>query len=92
MPLISPVFGSIDKLVGKSGEISKVPPGTSMYGANVPISVLFNATNVGGGVLPFGDGSGPAIQIGGTAFGPSQIPSPSVSGFNGSVPVFVASM
>ena len=88
IPVISPVFRSIDKLAGRSGEISKVPPGTIMYGANVPMSVLFNATKVGGGVLPFGDESGPAIQTGGTAFGPSHIPSPSVSGSSGSVPVF----
>ena len=69
VPVISPVFGSIDKLAGRAGEISKVPPGTIMYGAKVPMSVLFNATKVGGGVLPFGDESGPAIQTGGTAFG-----------------------
>ena len=51
------------------------------------MAVLLTPTKVGGGVLPFGDGSGPAIQTGGTAFGPSQIPSSSVSGSSGSVPV-----
>ena len=36
---------------------------------------------------PRGLPSGPASHVGGTAFGPSQTPSKSVSGFRGSVPV-----
>ena len=92
VPVISPVAGSRDRVAGKSGAISYVPPLTAKYGASVEMTVLFTATKVGGKLSPFGSLSGPATQIGGTAFGPSQIPSPSVSGFNGSVPVFVASM
>ena len=38
-----------------------------------------------------GNASGPAVQILGTAFGPSHIPSPSVSGFVESVPPIVSS-
>ena len=81
------MFGSIDKLFGNSGEISKVPPSTERYGDNVPMSVLFKATKVAGGKSPFGSASGPAMHTPETAFGPSQIPSPSVSGSSGSVPV-----
>ena len=92
VPVISPVVGLSANVAGKSGAISYVPPLTDLYGASVEIAVLLRATKVGGTFTPFGSLSGPATQIGGTAFGPSQIPSPSVSGFNGSVPVFVASM
>ena len=92
VPVISPVVGLRANVAGKSGAISYVPPLTALYGATVEMAVLFTPTKVGGKLSPFGSLSGPATQIGGTAFGPSQIPSPSVSGFNGSVPVFVASM
>ena len=76
---------------GRSGIISYVPPGSALYAARPLIAVLFRATKVGGPSSPFRVGSGPAMQIGGTAFGPSQIPSSSVSGSNGSVPVSFAS-
>ena len=71
--------------------ISYVPPLTDWYGASVEMAVLFTPTKVGGTLSPFGSMSGPAIQTPATAFGPSQIPSPSVSGLSGSVPVSVAS-
>ena len=87
VPVISPVAGSRDRVAGKSGAISYVPPLTAKYGASVEMTVLFTATKVGGKLSPFGSLSGPAIQIGGTAIGPSQIPSSSLSGSSGSVPV-----
>ena len=39
-----------------------------------------------------GNASGPAPQIPATESGPSQIPSPSVSGFRGSVPVSIVEL
>ena len=39
--------------------------------------------------LSFGNASGPMVQVPLMAVGPSQIPSPSVSAFNGSVPVLL---
>ena len=91
VPVISPVVASSDKVAGKSGEISKVPALTVKYGVTVEMAVLLSATNVGGNVSPFGSASGPATQTPATAIGPSQMPSPSVSGLSGFVPVSVPS-
>ena len=55
------------------------------------MAVLFTATKVAGSPAPLGSLSGPAMHTLYTALGPSQMPSPSVSGFSGSVPVFVPS-
>ena len=62
-----------------------------MNGAISETSELLTKTT--GVVIIFGPlvVSGPAIQIGETAFGPSQIPSSSVSGSRGSVPVLFSS-
>ena len=49
------------------------------------------AKKLGGGKKLNGSVSGPATQTFGIELGPSQIPSPSVSGSSGSVPVSFAS-
>ena len=76
---------------GRSGIISYVPPGSDLYGPMAAPSLLNKPIQIGGPLSPFGAESGPAIQIGGTAFGPSQIPSSSVSGSSGLLPVLLLS-
>ena len=50
------------------------------------------AKKLGGGKKLNGSVSGPATQTFGIELGPSQIPSPSVSGSSGSVPVLLVLM
>ena len=86
VPLMIPVAESKTKPSGRSGETSHVAPGTALGGLIGVVSVLFTRTVGPSGPVPTGLESGPAKQSGGTALGPSQIPSPSVSGFKESVP------
>ena len=87
VPLITPVVTSSVRPAGKSGDTAQIAPGTPLAGGSGIISVLLTSTVGPSGPVPTGLESGPAIQIGKTEFGPSQIPSSSVSGSSGSVPM-----
>ena len=86
-PVINPVDESKFSPAGSAGDISQTAPGTLFAGGiGVSISTFSTRTMFPPSWIPNGLESGPPIQIGQTEFGPSQIPSPSVSGFSGSVP------
>ena len=87
VPLIIPVLTSKVKPAGKSGDTAQIAPGTALAGGRGVISVLLTSTVGPSGPVPTGLESGPAIHTGGTEFGPSQMPSISVSGSSGSVPM-----
>ena len=88
VPLIVPVAVSRAIPVGSPGYTSKVVPGdASPAGWKPAVCEFLNPKNLPPKFDPCGLSSGPARHIGGTALGPSQIPSESVSGFSGSVPV-----
>ena len=92
VPLITPVVTLKVRPIGKSGDTAQMAPGTELAGSSGTISVLLTSTVGPSGPVPSGLESGPARQIGNTEFGPSQIPSPSVSGFSESVPISLPSM
>ena len=87
VPVISPVDVSRVSPAGSAGEISQTAPGT-WFGGGIGVSIAMFSTRTmfPPSCVPNGLESGPLIQIGQTEFGPSQTPSPSVSGFSGSVP------
>ena len=80
---------------GKSGETLHVAPGNWYGGTRLENCVLFNPYTTPSAASPNGVSSGPATQMrlpwgSYTSIGPSQIPSLSVSGLSGSVPVSVS--
>ena len=91
VPLIIPVFTSKVSPGGKSGEICQIASGTLLAGYKSVISVLLTKTTGASLPVPNGLASGPPIQTGSTEFGPSQIPSSSVSGSSESVPMSLPS-
>ena len=87
VPVIIPLDVSRFNPAGSAGEISQTAPGT-WFGGGIGVSIAMFSTRTmfPPSCVPNGLESGPLIQIGQTEFGPSQTPSPSVSGFSGSVP------
>ena len=87
VPVMIPVAGSSMRPSGKSGETSQTAPGTGFAGGIGAVIELLTKTVGPSGPVPNGLESGPPIHCGRTSFGPSQIPSSSVSGSSGSVPM-----
>ena len=87
VPVIMPVLESSVRPSGNCGDISHTAPGTALAGRSGVVIVLLTSTVGPRGPVPNGFESGPPIHCGKTSFGPSHIPSSSVSGSSGSVPI-----